>query len=134
MEWALLAITAVIGCIPELLLHELSHCLVYKLAGAKIVVFKPWPHKYEGRFYFGRVMADRELPKAWAIESAGAPLVKATIMLGMWCILAAFVGLWPLGFALWEAIDMINWIQGYIRKRPNDGGRFRKLVWNDTAA
>ena len=36
-------------------IHEGSHALAARLAGAEIQTFKPWPHRFEGRWYFGRM-------------------------------------------------------------------------------
>jgi hypothetical protein len=41
-------------------LHEGAHAVTALLCGRKIVEFKPWPHKANERFYFGRVRYDRE--------------------------------------------------------------------------
>ena len=122
------AICAALGCVPTLLLHEFAHVVVFRLAGARVESFRPWPHRHDGRWYFGRVVADRALDARWALRSACAPLAKANAMLALWLVLAATTGIWALGLALWEAIDVANWWQGWIRQRPNDGGRARRLL------
>lgn len=35
--------------------HEGSHALIVILQGGKIIEFKPWPHRDEGKFYIGRI-------------------------------------------------------------------------------
>jgi hypothetical protein len=119
---------ACLGFVPQLLLHEAAHCFIYRLAGARVEAFVPWPHRYGGRFYFARVMPDRALSTSWELRNKVAPLLKSTAMLALWLGLGFGVGLWAVGLALWEAIDLINWWQGWIRRRPNDGGQARQLL------
>jgi hypothetical protein len=123
-----LILCAILGAPLTLLAHELSHCAAYWLAGARVAEFVTWPHRYGDRFFFARVMPDRVLSPRWELRSALAPLLKASTMLALWLCLGFFSGPWAFGLALWEAIDVGNWIQGWIRRRPNDGGRARRLV------
>lgn len=46
---------AVPGFFLETFLHESAHGLAAKCFKASILSFKPWPHRAEGRLYFGRV-------------------------------------------------------------------------------
>lgn len=114
---------AVVGAALTLILHELAHCFVAWSAGGSVESFKPWPHKVDGRFYFGRMTYTGCAPneKAFTI----APLIKAISLASLWVILGLMF--WPLlALAGWELTDIINWVQGYIRSSPNDGGRFRR--------
>jgi len=122
-----LIICAFLGWLPELLLHEGSHAVCYRMAGARPVTFIAFPHWLSGRFRFGYAEADRVISDRWLRRSAFAPLVKASALLCLWLCLGFFVGFWAFGLALWEAFDAGNWIQGWIRRRPNDGGRAREL-------
>jgi hypothetical protein len=123
MIWWLIGF-AVVGAPLTLVLHELSHCFAVWAKHGWITSFKPWPHKVDGRFYFGRMTYAGCAPdeKAFSI----APLIKAITLLGLWLVLALAL-FWPLlALAGWESTDIINWVQGYIRSSPNDGGRYRR--------
>lgn len=44
-------------------IHEGSHALAARLTGAEIRTFKPWPHRFEGRWYFGRMSYEPQSEK-----------------------------------------------------------------------
>jgi len=117
-------IFGLIGAALTLVLHEFTHCLVVWVGGGRVVSFKPWPHKVDGHFYFGRMTYDIEWPlnRKWFLL---APLLKALLLFVFWGIMGWFWHpLWLL--AGWEATDIGNWLQGYIRKSGNDGGQYRR--------
>lgn len=114
---------AVVGAALTLVLHELAHCVMVWAAKGWIESFKPWPHKVDGRFYFGRMTYSGCAPNERSFTIA--PLIKAISLFSLWLVLGFIF--WPLfALAAWESTDIINWVQGYIRSSPNDGGRFRR--------
>jgi hypothetical protein len=44
----------------QLVIHEGTHGLAVAILGRKVHGFHPYPHKHEGKFYFGRLSADTE--------------------------------------------------------------------------
>lgn len=122
MIWYILL--GIIGAALTLVLHELMHCFVVWAHGGKVTSFKPWPHKVEGRFFFGRMVYESEVDLGRGMKLA--PLPKALALFGVWGGLGfLWHPLWCLAF--WEATDWINWLQGYIRKSKNDGGQYRQM-------
>lgn len=114
----------ILGAVFSVVLHETSHIVVAKYYGCVILEFRPYPHFYEEKFYFGRVsyLCGTNNPiKA----SALAPLIRAIAFGLTWGICGYFwKPLWTL--AVWDLLDVINWFQGYVRGSGNDGGIYRK--------
>jgi len=125
--WGWLLILAVLGAPLTLVLHELSHAVATWATGGKVTLFRPWPHRHEGRFYFGRMM--REGGQDLAVHAA--PLAKATGLLLVWALLALcwlpLLCLWA-----WELVDLAWWWRGWIWKPYTDGGKARALLRGDT--
>lgn len=121
------AILGVVGAPLTLVLHELAHVLVARAHGIRIKTFRPWPHFTTSGFVWGSVSYHQVLMPAQRRMSALAPLIKAISLMLAWAFLgAAWSPLWAL--AAWEAIDVINWLQGYLRMSRNDGGTYRSLT------
>jgi hypothetical protein len=119
------AIFGVLGAVITLVLHELMHCFVVWAHGGKVTSFKPWPHRVDGHFFFGRMTYESEVALGRGMKLA--PFLKALVLFVSWTGLGfLWFPLWC--FAFWEATDWINWLQGYIRKSQNDGGQFRTGV------
>jgi hypothetical protein len=118
-----IAILTIFGLITTLLLHELSHCVIVWAYGGQIISFKPWPHKEEGHFYFGYMKySGCALSEAIFVV---APLIKASFLCLVWIVLGfCYKPLFVLAGI--EFLDILNWLQGYVRDSGNDGGRFRK--------
>lgn len=55
MIWWLPVVMAVPLFLIWAAIHEGSHALAARLTGADIRTFKPWPHRFEGRWYFSRM-------------------------------------------------------------------------------
>lgn len=55
MLWWLPLASVVPAFFLWILVHESSHALSAVVTGAKIESFKPWPHKFDGKFRFGGV-------------------------------------------------------------------------------
>ena len=73
-----------------LLAHEAAHAGAAWALGAQVTGFRPWPHRVDGRLYFGRVTWRGALSPRRRALAAGAP-----ILLGLF----AWAVLWqaPLG-------------------------------------
>src|SRR5512136_195386 len=111
-----------IGAILSLVLHEFSHCVYVWMHNGKVTSFKPWPQVIDGHFYFGRMLYESQIQLDRGMNLA--PLIRALICFALWSGLGfLWYPLWCLAF--WDATDWVNWLQGYIRKSPNDGGQYR---------
>ncbi len=127
MIWAWIAL-GILGAPVTLILHELSHVPWIKASGGEVTVFKPWPHRFEGRWVLGRT---------WAIWKDGrsdvyrwshiSPLLKAVVLLALWNALAVnyYRPLFVLG--AWEFTDMAKWYWQYFRGNPESDAR----KWRD---
>jgi len=125
--WWHWGIVAVVGAWVTLLLHELAHCVCVWIEGGRVTAFRPYPHLYEGHFFWGRMSWESEKPLAMPKLFHGAPaLIKAPFFLTLWLSLGLLVWLPLLAAAFWEAADIINFVQGYLRNSGNDGGKFRR--------
>ncbi len=128
------------GAFITLVLHELAHCVVVWAKGLKVTGFYPFPHLKDGKggiFFWPR----KGLSIRWAgMKYDGRNLtneawmtfiiiLRASIFLVAWALLAIFF-YWPLAvLAFWELTDVINWVQGYFRPGSNnDGKRFRRAT------
>ena len=121
MTWYLL-IPLVLGAPLTLLLHEFSHVVETWATGGRVDVFKPWPHRWDGRWWFGRIMRTGGGDKA----VAQAPAFKAGTMILFWGSFWVWSAwpLWPL--IAWEAVDLAWWLRGWILRKPDsDGGKAR---------
>ena len=117
-----------------LLLHELSHYVVLKVIGVRIISFKPYPHMVGNHLYLGSVSwylkkrTHEELTRVrkhvhW---SHVAPLIKSIIMATLWTSLAVTIDSIFLVFLFWECADFLWWWFGYIFESSNsDGLKFR---------
>lgn len=92
--------------------HELSHVVAAKINGAKVIEFKPWPHRYKGRWWMGRTKTYWPSRKHRS-DTMIAPLIMAVYMAFIWLIIghAYFLPLNMLG--LWSLIDIGVWFKGY---------------------
>ena len=124
-------IFAVLGAIITLVLHESSHALcIIAAPKAKIEKggFKPWPHKFNGTFYFGSVRYTGDMGNMGPISQL-APFIKALIMIPLWMgMTILWWQLFPL--LVWEAIDALWWWRGWLcKKAVSDGGKLRKMIY-----
>lgn len=118
-------IVGVAGARVTLFMHELAHCFVVWGEGKKVLSFVPSPHSKNGRFYFGR-MAYAGVLRNPRLFYAAPALMKAPLCAVLWVVLGLVFWLPFLAAAFWELTDVANFVQGYIRRRDNDGGRFRR--------
>lgn len=68
--------------------HEGAHALVSMAAGCRVTSFKPWPHKAEGAWYFGRVTYDMPGPTI----SKLAPYIVDLVLFSAFAVPLFFVG------------------------------------------
>ena len=94
------------------------------LSGGEVTVFKPWPHRFEGRWVFGRVWAIWEDGRSDVYRwSHIAPLFKAIVMFALWNNLGvqAYKPLLILG--AWELTDIVKWWSNYFWGDPETDAR-----------
>jgi hypothetical protein len=115
------------GCCPQLLLHELSHYVVYRVEGVKVLSFKPYPHKHEQGWSWGRIVPEKSLTVLSPVSNC-APMLKGMLMALVWTIASYhWWHLWPL--AAWEVWDVVFWWWGWRWGSPrNDGKKMRLRV------
>jgi hypothetical protein len=124
MWWVHLIFIA-LGAAITLFLHEFSHVVMCWANGLKVHSFKPYPHKADGKWYFGRITRDRTDDIEALQQINISPLVKGIGMAVIWGIAGIFYHpLWWLG--AWEIIDCLWWWKGYFFSPTSDGGKWRK--------
>ena len=125
MIWVLFIL---LGAPLTLVLHELAHLFVVKLAGATIVEFAPWPDFRRPRGQrLGVVRYRMPAGTLRPPESSLAPFIKAVALFSVWGGLGViYHPLWAL--AAWEALDAGVWVYHYARETPGkyDGARWRR--------
>lgn len=111
-------IFAISGAPLTLFLHESAHVVAVWCYGGTLTSFRPYPHFYDGRFYFGRVayLLDSSKHKRVAIS----PLIKAITLTTTWAILGFTLYQPLLAFAAWEAVDALWWVSGFLRGPHTD--------------
>lgn len=77
--WLLLFVP---GFFLQTLVHEGAHAAMVLLSGGEVVAFKPWPHRHNGRFYFGRV-SWRALSVEGRTAIYFAPSVAGALIVGV---------------------------------------------------
>ena len=114
-----------------LFLHEFAHYVALKIAHIEITSFKPYPHRNEGKLYFGCVYFN--IPRLCEsgetlIPIYSASLWKGFVLLIFWMWMALNVWLPLCIFAATEFIDCIYWWFGFFTKREgSDGKKVREL-------
>jgi hypothetical protein len=110
---------AILGAPITLVLHEFAHCVAAWATGGRVTLFRPWPHRYGGKWYLGRVQRVGGDDQQIAI----APLIKANVLI--WCYALAAAAWWPVvGLLAWEIVDAAWWYRGWVLRR-GDGGQAR---------
>ena len=109
--------------------HESSHLLFgWLIEGRKPLEFKPWPHRFEGRFYFARCVMGEATKDGWVVYRHAAPPTVNSIymcLMGLCILIHAVFGV----FAFCALIDTLFWFYGYLwGSELSDGKRFRKAV------
>lgn len=128
------------------LFHEWSHLATgWIWEGRKPIRMIPWPHKWQGRWYWARYEggpATRANAAQQEYRRHSAPLRWAVVQ--MWCVGAGILGWlgagwlvsWEMGlemswysvpFFVCPLVDAAVWIWGYVMRRPGtDGDRWRQ--------
>ena len=124
-----LAIVLLVLCGPlTLILHEAAHALVALFSKrGSVEEFKPWPHTHNGVKYFGRVTLSGLTPREFKVCLL-APLLKSSLLSVIYASLA--IATHPLSLIpmLWEILDLIWWVRGYVGNREHsDGYKFRSI-------
>ncbi len=121
----------VLGWIVQLCLHELSHYLMVRKLGYKVTEFKVWPHKYNGKWYFGRVQYEVPSDEHPAVHHynqiliSSVPLWTAASFNLVWLCFAAYLWMPFISFAFCAFIDQINWWINLIsRDETSDGWKW----------
>ena len=114
--WTVL-IAAPLAFILQTLAHELAHLLTAVHYGATSSTFKPWPHTYKGKFYFGRVQWRHPLGErivGWPrAHIALAPYLLALIESGVFSL--CWYETQAVVFAVFGAASFIDLIHGLIQ-------------------
>lgn len=116
---------AIFAAYLPLLLHELSHAIVMSWLGGKITAFKPYPHFYGEKLWFGRVQVlwAYGRPDAYRFSHI-APVVKTLLFAGIWASLALAIDTPPLFLlAAGELVDLLWWFACY-RRPGSDAHRW----------
>jgi len=128
MWWIILA---PLGAFLSLNLHELAHCVVVWAIGGRVIGFKPWPHRHEGRFYLGRMTWERDTPRTkcecrWFY---GIIPLRAALFMLTWVALAFSLFLPLLALAFWDLIDLGDWLKDYaLNRESQDAGKYRRCA------
>ena len=131
MAWYwILTLMFLLAWLMQNCIHELSHLVVgWRVCGDKPTGFYPYPHFYEGKFYFARY-------EAWLGEKDHylkhiAPFYAAVIwvwFVGINYLIFNHVGLYVLPFAVCGSVDAVWWVLGALSKNPeNDYNRWKRL-------
>lgn len=133
MSWYwVMAIMFPIAWLVQNCLHELSHLVVgYKVCGDKPIGFYPYPHFYEGRFYFAR-------SEAWVCKDHYLKHVAPFYAAIIWVWLTAVVGLlvpegvdlYIIPFAVCGLVDAGWWLFGtFSKNQETDYNRWKRLKY-----
>jgi hypothetical protein len=109
----------------RLVAHELSHAVATIVTGGTVdwKRFRPWPHKANGRWYWGRMYRFN----GDSLIIYAAPLGRATVGMLLWIPFAAlWTPLWICVF--WELTDVIHWWRGWFWQPMSDGHRVRTIL------
>jgi hypothetical protein len=134
MNWYLFVGLVLFAWFWQNLAHELSHLVVgWFIEGRKPKKLIPWPHKFEGRFYFARYEngpATKGGSSSWrhiAPMLWDAIQVTVSYSLLIFLSMATFLYISPFVFA--PLIDTLFWCYGYVFNRPyTDGWQYKKSV------
>lgn len=119
MWWVLLGL---LGPFLEMFFQTFSKVYVIWIFGARLVEFRPWPHKLRGRWWFGRTMSYwYNFPQKHKYIFI-APLISSCFTAYVWLMLghSDFLPLKILG--LWSLISIVLWFKGYFFGDEHTGG------------
>jgi len=126
--WVLI-ITAPLGYL-RLVAHEASHVAAAWAVGTRAPIdrFAPWPHKADGKWFWGRMGWENLPGQVDDLLVYMAPLARAIVCglavvpmaLEVWTPLWVWVG--------WEVTDVIHWARGWASQPTSDGGKTRAIL------
>ena len=129
MEWSWLILLLIpIAWIVQNTIHEASHLLVgWWREGRKPIALIPYPHKYNGLFYFARYTCSAGSKKDPEDLTDIAPFWAGFIWLDLQaCLMYLTDSFWPLPFAVAGLIDALFFWWGYFWGSSScDGKRYR---------
>lgn len=102
-----LLIAALVWAPCQVLMHEAAHAITVNLVGGQVLQFKPWPHRYGGRFYFGRVRYRAEPEHRPSIAAAPFLWNGGWVVIMLICYLLTgwkpflILGVWALVDIMW---------------------------------
>lgn len=114
-------------------LHEGSHALAgWAQEGIKTVGFYPWPHMYQGHFYFARYLY--EAPKApepphrfrFIAPLVTALTLMATLVVLMFTVVPLQHRIWLVPSAACGLGDALWWLESYLWGNPQRDGQLWK--------
>lgn len=118
MPWWIFLLIAIPYLFLWILVHEGSHALTTLFKGGKVLSFKPWPHRENGKFYWGRVTYQYWGDNGDSILAT--PYIVDTLA-GLLFFLLAFIipgGKWLFAFLLLgPIIDLGNAIRLFVQGR-----------------
>ena len=114
-----------------LLTHELAHVVAAWAIDIRVLGFYPYPHKYVGRFYWGRVQVESTvLNTCERVAFSGAPAMKQIVLMVLWSLAGVGLGAYVLPFIFCELVDAFFWWKNYIiRKQGTDGQKVRDVLF-----
>jgi hypothetical protein len=133
MTWHLIP-TLLIAWLVQNTIHEVSHLLAgWIFEGRKPLGLWPYPHRYQGRWYFARYRsgpAKRSDPTATRhIVPFYAGLIWITVSLFAAVLLPEHLWLYCMPFTLCATVDALFFWWGFYWGSPeSDGQRYRGMV------
>jgi len=119
-------------------LHELSHLYSgWRYEGRKPKKLIPWPHMFEGRFYWARYECGEATVKNvfYEMKRHSAPLATALIQpmvvvaVGMLLESYGVLPVYVLPFFVAPLVDALVWFWGYFMNREGtDGYRWKQVL------
>lgn len=119
MWWILFGL---LGPFVEIFFHTLSQVCVVWAGKAKIVEFRPWPHKFKGRWWFGRTMTYwYNFPENHKYIFIAPPIFACYTAFIL--LLIGYRWFPPLNMlGLYSLISIVLWFKGYFFGDEHTGG------------
>lgn len=86
--------------------HELSHACAALISGVQVLTIKIWPHRYEGRWYWGRIMYGPN-----GLENLNVHVHMAPYYVNAICLVTALALSWSGCLA---RVDEAHWLLFFI--------------------
>jgi len=118
-------------------IHELSHYVMAKISGYEVTEFKPWPHRKDNIFYFGRVayLYPVELPEVTKYKNqiliSSAPLWTSFILASVWFGISLFTWLPLAAVGIAHTVDASWWWIHLALGDAHSDGRKWLTAWTE---